>query len=195
VQKDSPIQTVADLKGKTVTLNKGSNVHYLLVKALEEAGLQYSDVQLNFMPPSEAGPAFEQGDIEVWGIWDPLLAVMQQSVGARVVRDGQGLVNNYGFYVASRKFAQENPELVKIMVEELDKMSEWAESNRGYVVDFVSQELDIDKAVMEQAELRHHYNLLPMSDDVVASQQEIADTFYKLGLIDKEIKVADVVWR
>jgi sulfonate transport system substrate-binding protein len=147
------------------------------------------------MPPSEAGPAFEQGDIEVWGIWDPLLAVMQQSVGARVVRDGQGLVNNYGFYVASRKFAQENPELVKIMVEELDKMSEWAESNRGYVVDFVSQELDIDKAVMEQAELRHHYNLLPMSDDVVASQQEIADAFYKLGLIDKEIKVADVVWR
>src|SRR3954469_994637 len=35
VPKDSPVRNVADLKGKKVALNKGSNVHYLLVKLLE----------------------------------------------------------------------------------------------------------------------------------------------------------------
>jgi sulfonate transport system substrate-binding protein len=123
------------------------------------------------------------------------MAEMQLSLGARTVRDGQGLVDHNGFYVASRKFAQENPELIKILVDEVSKLSDWAESNRGYVVDFVSQASGFDRAWMEQAELRHHYKVYPMTDYLLASQQELADTFYRVGLIDKEIKVAEIVWR
>nr|BFE93186.1 hypothetical protein GCM10020185_37220 [Pseudomonas brassicacearum subsp. brassicacearum] len=48
VPKGSAIQSVQDLKGKKVVLNKGSNVHYLLVRALEDAGLKYSDIQTVF---------------------------------------------------------------------------------------------------------------------------------------------------
>jgi sulfonate transport system substrate-binding protein len=47
VPKDSPIKTVADLKGKKIVLNKGSNVHHLLVRALEKAGLKYTDVRVS----------------------------------------------------------------------------------------------------------------------------------------------------
>ncbi|MFO1233553.1 MAG: ABC transporter substrate-binding protein [Rivihabitans pingtungensis] len=58
VAKDSPLKSVKDLKGKRVALNKGSNVHYLLVKALEKAGLKYEDVQTVFLNPSDARAAF-----------------------------------------------------------------------------------------------------------------------------------------
>jgi len=54
VPKGSPIKTVADLKGKRVAYNKGSNVQYFLVKLLQKHGLQYGDVQSIFLPPPDA---------------------------------------------------------------------------------------------------------------------------------------------
>jgi sulfonate transport system substrate-binding protein len=92
VPKDSPIKTVADLKGKTVTLNKGSNVHYLLVKALEEAGLRYSDIKTSFLPPADARAAFEQGAVDAWVIWDPFQAAAEVAIEARELRNGEALL-------------------------------------------------------------------------------------------------------
>ena len=89
VPKDSPLQTVADLKGKTVALNKGSNVHYLLVKALEHAGLSYSDVEVAFLPPADARAAFEKGAVDAWVIWEPFLAAAEAATGARQLADGR----------------------------------------------------------------------------------------------------------
>ncbi|MBV9389745.1 MAG: ABC transporter substrate-binding protein, partial [Chroococcidiopsidaceae cyanobacterium CP_BM_ER_R8_30] len=63
VRQNSPIRRVADLKGKRVALNKGSNVHYLLVRALESAGLKYSDIKPAFLPPGDARAVFEQGSV------------------------------------------------------------------------------------------------------------------------------------
>src|SRR6185437_17177841 len=83
VPKDSKIATVADLKGKRVALNKGSNVHYLLVRALEHAGLKYSDITPEFLAPSDALAAFSRGSIDAWVIWDPYEAAAQASTGAR----------------------------------------------------------------------------------------------------------------
>ena len=73
------LRSVADLKGRKVALNKGSNVHYLLVKALEKAGLRYTDVQAVFLPPADARAAFERGSVDAWVIWDPFLAAMQET--------------------------------------------------------------------------------------------------------------------
>lgn len=69
--KDSPIRSVAELKGRKVALNKGSNVHYLLVRALEQAGLKYSDIQPVYLPPADARAAFERHSVDAWVIWDP----------------------------------------------------------------------------------------------------------------------------
>jgi sulfonate transport system substrate-binding protein len=63
VAENSPIETVADLKEKKVVLNKGSNVHYLLVRALESAGLKYSDIHPVYLPPADARAAFETGTL------------------------------------------------------------------------------------------------------------------------------------
>lgn len=80
VAKDSGIKTVADLKGKRVALNKGSNVHYLLVRALEEAGLTLKDIEPVYLPPADARAAFERGAVAAWVIWDPFQAAAEQQL-------------------------------------------------------------------------------------------------------------------
>lgn len=195
VQQDSPIKTVADLKGKKVALNKGSNVHYLLVRALEDAGLQYSDIETVFLPPGDARPAFEQKSVDAWVIWDPFQAAAEKAVGARILTDGKNLVSNNGFFLATQSFANASPDLLKTILEELTKVSEWAKDNSDEVATFLSKELGIDKGALDLAEQRRKYGVLPLSDDVVKGQQAIADTFYELKLIPKQIDIASVVWK
>ena len=100
-------KTVADLKGKKVALNKGSNVHYLLVKALEKAGVKYSEIEPVFLAPADARAAFERGAVDAWVIWDPFQAAAEVATGARTLADGTGVVANHQFYLASRKFSRE----------------------------------------------------------------------------------------
>ena len=83
VPKDSKLTSVADLKGKKVALNKGSNVHYLLVKALEKAGVKYSEIEPVFLAPADARAAFERGAVDAWVIWDPFQAAAEAATGAR----------------------------------------------------------------------------------------------------------------
>jgi len=80
VPKTSPIRTVAELRGKKIALNKGSNVHYFLVKLLEKNGLKYGDVQPVFLAPPDARAAFERGAVDAWVIWDPFLAAAQKAL-------------------------------------------------------------------------------------------------------------------
>lgn len=195
VRKDSPIRTVADLKGKRVALNKGSNVHYLLVKALEEAGLQYSDVQTVFLPPGDARPAFEQGSVDAWVIWDPFLAATEKAIGAKVLRDGQGIVANRGFFLSTQKFVNEQPALTKTLVDELGKVSDWAKQHPTEVAQFLSTELKIDQSALQLAEQRRGYGVKPIDAEVTNGQQQIADTFQTLKLIPKPIKVSDAIWQ
>jgi sulfonate transport system substrate-binding protein len=105
VPRDSPLRSAADLRGKKVALNRGSNVHYLLLRALESAGLRYAEVEPVFLAPADARVAFERKQVDAWVIWDPFLAAAEASTGARTLADGTGLVANHQFYLASERFA------------------------------------------------------------------------------------------
>jgi sulfonate transport system substrate-binding protein len=116
VPKDSQIKTVADLKGKKVGLNKGSNVHYLLVRALEKAGLKYTDVEVVYLPPADGRAAFEKSAIDAWVIWEPYRAAAETSLGARTLADGTGLVSNHEFYFVTKSFAEANPQVIDVVL-------------------------------------------------------------------------------
>jgi sulfonate transport system substrate-binding protein len=94
VPSGSRLQSVAELTGKRVALNKGSNVHYLLVRALEAAGLHWSDIRPVSLSPADAPAAFQAGDVDAWVIWDPYMSAAETNLGARVLRDGAGLAPN-----------------------------------------------------------------------------------------------------
>lgn len=193
VAKGSPIKTVAELKGKKVALNKGSNVHYLLVRALEQAGLAYSDVQTVFLPPADARAAFERGSVDAWVIWDPFQAAAERQLGARVLADGKGIVANHQFYLASRSYARQNPQVVQAVIEELGRLDAWAARNGKAVAELLAPQIGLDIVTTDLAARRFSYGIKPISAAVIAEQQKIADVFYQLKLIPKAIRVADAL--
>ena len=193
VPKDSAIKSVADLKGKKVALNKGSNVHYLLVKALEKAGIKYSEIQVVFLAPADARAAFERGSVDAWAIWDPFFAAAEKQLGARVLADGKGIVSNHQFYLASRAYADKHPQVIQAIVDELAKLDRWAEGNNKEVAAFLAPQIGLDVVIAEVAAGRFAYGIVPISPAVAAEQQKIADTFFELKLIPKAIRVADAL--
>nr|WP_230632756.1 sulfonate ABC transporter substrate-binding protein [Paenibacillus athensensis] len=191
VPATSQLQSVAELKGKKVALNKGSNVHYLLVKQLEKAGLKYEDIQPVFLPPADARAAFERGSVDAWVIWDPFFAAAQSATKARVLADGKDAVANHEFYLASRAFAEANPVVIQTLLEQLGRVDTWAKDHNKELAETLSPQLGIDVPSLETAAKRRAYGVVPIDDEVLAAQQQIADTFHRLGLIPKPISVKD----
>jgi sulfonate transport system substrate-binding protein len=193
VPKDSPIKTVADLKGKNVALNKGSNVHFLLVKALEEAGLQYTDIKTSFLPPADARAAFEQGAVDAWVIWDPFQAAAEVAIEARELRNGEGIVPNHQFYLGAKTFVDNHAQAVDIVIEAVAEIDEWAKTNTAAAAAELAPSVGIPEDVLAIALERQSYGVKAIDESVVKQQQSIADTFFDLGLIPKKISIADVV--
>jgi sulfonate transport system substrate-binding protein len=191
VPKDSPIKTVAELKGKKVALNKGSNVHFLLVKLLEKAGVQYKDIDAVFLTPADARAAFERSSVDAWAIWEPFLAAAQRQTGARILADGNGVVSNHQFFLASRLYATKRADVVAIVLEELAAVDHWAKANPNEAAAALSPQIGLDQPTLELALSRGGYGVTPVDDAVLAEQQRIADAFYDLHLIPKRINVRD----
>jgi len=193
VQKDSPIRTVADLKGKKIGLNKGSNVHYLLVRVLDKAGLKYTDVELVFLPPADGRAAFEKGAIDAWVIWEPYRTAAEMSLDARSLADGTGLVSNNDFFFVARPFAQAHPQVIDIVLGATrDVFAQAAKDISGTAKAF-SAAAGFPVIVLEATLSHRGFDVHPMSNEVIAEQQSIADTFKDLGLIPAAIKVSDAV--
>lgn len=194
VPKDSPIRSVAELKGKKIVLNKGSNVHYLLVRALEQAGLRYSDVEVVFLPPADARAAFERGSADAWVIWDPFLASAETSIGARVLQDGKSVVNNHQFYLAEKTYVSRRPEVIAIAFDELKKVDDWAQAGPKEAAEALAPLTGLNVPTLERALGRGGYGVSYLNDKVISEQQKIADTFYNLKLIPKPLSIREVVW-
>jgi sulfonate transport system substrate-binding protein len=193
VPKDSPIRTVADLKGKKIALNKGSNVHYLLVKALEKAGVKYSEIEPAFLAPADARAAFERGAVDAWVIWDPFQAAAEVAIGARTLTDATGLASNHQFYLAGQKFTDANPQVIDAVIAAIVEIDEWAKGKEKAVAEELSAGIGIPAPVLEIALKRQTYGIKPLDESVVAEQQRIADTFHALGLLPKPIVVSTIV--
>ncbi|CAN7360768.1 sulfonate ABC transporter substrate-binding protein [Acidovorax sp. LjRoot194] len=190
--KGSPIKTVADLKGKKIALNKGSNVHYFLVKLLEKHGLKYSDVNVAFLPPADARAAFEKGSVDAWVIWDPFAAAAEKTLDARLLADATGVVGNRAYYFSSLQYADKNTDVLRIAIEEINKIDIWAKVNRDLLAAELAPLFGIPKAVLDLSTSRAEYGTGPVTPEILAEQQKIADTFFNLKLIPKRIQVRDV---
>ncbi len=194
VPKDSSIQSVAELKGKKVALNKGSNVHYLLVRALEDAGLKYSDIQPVYLPPADARAAFERGSVDAWVSWDPFQSAAEHQLQARTLRDGTGLVDNHQFYLATKPYAEKNPQVIGALVEEIRGVGEWVQGNLEEATSQVAPLIGLSPEITRQAVERQGYGAQFITPPVVEAQQKIADTFTDLKLIPKKLSIKDVIW-
>jgi sulfonate transport system substrate-binding protein len=196
VHADSPIQSMADLKGKTVGVSRGSGCHFLLTAALKRAGLSFHDIQPAYLEAIDGGPAFQTRRIDAWAIWDPFLAITQSRFPVRMLADATGLTGYCRYYLVEDAFAAQHPEIVQIVFDALVDAGHWAKQNPKDAAALLSPIWgDIPPSVIDVVNGRRSYSVLPVDKDQLGDQQKIADTFHEAGLIPRAIDATNVrIW-
>ncbi len=190
----SPIKTLADLKGKRIGFAKGSSAHNTTVAALEKAGLAYSDVTPVYLAPADAATAFAGGSLDAWTIWDPYLALTEKGK-VRVLAKAKDVHASNAFFLANKSFTDRHPDLVAQLNKIFAAESRWATDHRAEIVVSLNEATKVDAEALKRAVERSRFEVTPVTDTIVESQQKTADRFLKLGLIPKPIVVKDIVWK
>lgn len=189
----SGIRTIADLKGKRVGVAKGTSAHNVVALALEKAGLAYSDITPVYLSPPDAGAAFTRGRIDAWAVWDPYFAIGQRA-GGEIVVEAIAVGKTNSFYIGNRTFAERNGRILRDIIGVLAETAKWAESHRDQVAKAMAEVTGLGLDIQTIAANRSSFAIGTLTDDIIATQQGVADRFHKLGLIPKPIVVRDAVW-
>lgn len=189
VPQDSSIQSAADLKGKKVAVAKGSSANALLVRALQAEGLAWGDVEPAFLLPADAKAAFEGGSVDAWSIWDPYLAAEEADSGARIIADSREIGKPRAFYLASRPFATANPDVTGILQQALTASETWSRDNLDEVATLIAGETGLPAEVITTVEKRRQIGVEPITPEIVAEQQQLADLFFDIGLIPEKLDI------
>lgn len=191
VKPDSPLRSVADLKGRKVGFAKAAGAHYLLIAALDKAGLSFADIQPAYLTPADGRAAFERGAIDAWVVWDPFLSAAQHQAGARVLADGTGIASYQRYYLASTRYAQARPEVLRTIYAELEKTGRWVKQHPREAAQLLAPVWGLDAATIEQANGRRSYAVRPVVPEVLGEQQKIADAFLAEKLLPRRVDALD----
>ena len=195
VPQNSPLRSIADLKGKRVGFTKGSSAHNIVVQTLEKAGLTYADIAPVYLTPPDAGPAFANGSIDAWSIWDPYFAIGETRQNGRVLVNASEITKSNSFYIANRDFARNHGAVLQQIIDVTSTTAKWAEQHRDEVARSLSAVTGIPLDIQTVAANRSSFAVGPITDDIITTQQGVVDRFFKLGLIPKPVTVRDIVWR
>ncbi|HVR54270.1 MAG TPA: aliphatic sulfonate ABC transporter substrate-binding protein [Pseudorhodoferax sp.] len=192
VRADSPLKSVAELKGRKVGFAKAAGAHYLLIAALEQAGLSFKDIDPAYLTPADGRAAFERGAIDAWVIWDPFLSAAQRQSNARVLADGTGIASYQRYYLARTQFAQARADVLEVIYTELAKAGQWVKANPDAAAALLSPVWGVDVPTVLQANGRRSYAVRPAVPAGLAEQQKIADAFLAEKLLPRRVNAVDV---
>ncbi|WP_228943061.1 ABC transporter substrate-binding protein [Nocardioides sp. Leaf374] len=193
VPKDSPIESVADLAGKDVGVAVGSSANYHLLAQLGEAGVGYDEIEVKNLQPADALVAFTTGSLDAWAVWDPFTSQAVIDEGARVLVDGEGLVNGYNFQVASDE-AIDDTATAAALEDYLARVTEaqlWSGEHQQEWADVWAEQTGLTPEVTLAAAKQRPVTIVPIDEEVIASEQEMADAFTENGLLPESVDVAD----
>ena len=193
VREDSPIKTLADLKGKKVAVTKAAGVHYLLIAALAKAGLKFSDIEPAYLTPADGRAAFENRKVDAWVTWEPFISGAQQQLPTRILADGVGLADYQRYYLSSAAFAKAHPQVLQSVFSELVKAGDWLRANPRKAAEILGPLWgNLDPAVVEQANAKRSYQVRLVQPGSLAEQQKIADAFFAAGLLPEDVDASKV---
>lgn len=195
VAENSPIKTVADLKGHKVALQKGSSSHNLLLRALQQAGLKFTDIQPTFLTPADARAAFQQGNVDAWAIWDPYYSAALLQGGVRVLKDGSGLKQTGSFYLAARPYAEKNGAFIQGILDTFSQADALTLSQRQQSVTLLAKTMGLPEPVISSyLDHRPPTRIVQVDQQTADRQQETADLFYENRLLPKKVDIRDRIW-
>jgi len=193
VPKDSPIQSIADLRGKRVGYVRATTTHYYLYRMLEQAGLKWSDIQAVNLSPSDGQSAFRNGALDAWAIYGYSVP-LAKSAGARVLRTAQGILSgNYPYFTSPATLA--DPARRAALQDHLRRLSrafEWIDGHRAEYAAAQAPLIGVPEAAIRGLleNVSQPRRLAPVDDAAIASHQAVADTFFSAGLLPKAVDVA-----
>ncbi|NGO66601.1 ABC transporter substrate-binding protein [Rhizobium daejeonense] len=199
VPAGSPIKSLADLKGKTISpTTRGSVAHYLTLGALKKAGLTANDVKLAFLTPADASAAFQAGSIDAWGTWGVYKARTIGTLNATELVDGQG-INTGNFVVSATNNALADSGKVAAIadfVSRIDRGYDWSRNNKDAYIAFYAGFAKQDKETIEKIYPDEAaYKRKPIDDIFVASLQTVFETWKEAGVLTGSLNLGDYVYR
>ncbi|MEH1854513.1 MAG: aliphatic sulfonate ABC transporter substrate-binding protein [Nostoc sp.] len=199
VPEDSPIQTLADLKGKKIAFDKGSSAHYILVRSLAKVGLDFNDIEPVYLTQPEALPRFRRGELDAWVIWVPYTATLARSTyPGRSITDLESIFGDKAsvevptYYYAIPELVRDYPDLLKVILEEVNEAGTWAKRQELEAVQRLAKHHEIDPYIVEL--LQKHSGeraIIPIDDQSLNALQHQANIFRDLNLIPERVNVKD----
>jgi len=149
VHKDSPIKTLADLKGKRIAATKGTDPFLFTLRSLQVAGLSKADVELVHLQHADGRVALEQKRVDAWAGLDPLLAASELEAGTRIIYRNVNF-NTYGFLNTTEKFLKNYPEAVERTVRLYERARLWIQKNPAEAAELLASEAKISVDVAKR---------------------------------------------
>ncbi len=195
VPKNSPITSVAQLKGKRIAVAQGSSADYHLLTVLTKAGLTVHDVTLSYLQPAEGLAALSSGHVDAWDIWSPFVEQAEVQDNARALVTGTGYGSPYSFAVASRA-ALADPAKAAAISDYLKLLAQahaWATSHLSAWASVWAKATGLPISVMQKAASDDASNAVPITAAVISSEQQVSDAFTSAGLIPVHVNFSDYV--
>ena len=193
IPQDSDISSVRDLKGKSVAVARGSSAHGHLVLQLEKAGVDVSDVNINFLQPADSKSACEYGRVDAWTVWDPYTAIAEIG-GAVPLIAAEGVSNGYGFGVASDAALADDSraEAIDDLLERIERAYQWTNDNPEKWEKIFTQETGTD-AEAAKINTRSTRLQIPLDQTVIISQNDLIGAFERAEVLPDVFDFADQV--
>lgn len=189
VPKNSPIHSVAQLKGKSIAVAQGSSADYHLLAILTKAGLTIKDVTPDYLQPAEGQAAFASNHVAAWDVWSPFIEQAEVQDHARILINGSTIGQTYSFEVASKAALADPAKAAAIhdYLKLLDQAYAWAATHKSVWASTWAKATGLPLSVMTQAVEDDLATPQPITSTVISSEQSVANAFTKAGLIPSQV--------
>ncbi len=192
VPKDSPIQSVADLKGKKIAATKGTDPFLFLLQSLQKAGLNKNDVEIVHLQHPDGRVALERGDVQAWAGLDPLMASSELQAGSRLLYRNRDF-NSYSVLSVTETFAKEQPELIEQVIAAYEQARQWAIANPDALAQLLADEAKLPLEVAKLQLSRTDFSNSQPGAEHINALKAAAPILLEEGLVRPGTDVAGVV--
>lgn len=190
--KDSEIKSVKDLKGKKIAATLGTDPYIFLLRALNEAGLSESDVEIINLQHADGAAALSTNQVDAWAGLDPHMAKLELITNANLFYRNPDF-NTYGILNVRSKFAEQYPDQVEKIIELYEKARLWTIKNPQKAAEILAKEANIDIDVaLKQLERTDYSNSLP-GDEQVEFLKAAGEVLQKGNIIEKDVDLDKVL--
>jgi sulfonate transport system substrate-binding protein len=157
VAKDAPYKSVADLRGKKIAATQGTDPYFFLLRALRDAKLEQSDVEILNVQHPDGRAALERGDVDAWAGLDPHMAASELDAGSRLLYRNVAY-NTYGALNVREDFLRDHPDTVATVLRAYARAHAFAAHNVDATAKIVAAASNVELRVADrQLKLRTTY--------------------------------------